>query len=84
MAASQSPRTTFSVVDGTLVAATEGGMSSVAKQRRERWWRRDDREEALERELQSRLDVEMSDQKEQGLPAEEPATPPGAPSAIRL
>ena len=36
-----------------------------------KWWRRDDREEDLERELRSHLDAEMSDQQEQGLSAEE-------------
>jgi putative ABC transport system permease protein len=32
-----------------------------------KWWRRDDKEEDLERELRSHLEAEMSDQREQGL-----------------
>src|SRR5215471_13226023 len=36
-----------------------------------KWWRRDDGEEDLERELRSHLEAEMSDQQEQGLSAEE-------------
>ena len=36
-----------------------------------KWWRRDDSEEDLERELRSHLEAEMSDQQEQGLSAEE-------------
>ena len=36
-----------------------------------KWWRTDDSEEDLERELRSHLEAEMSDQQEQGLSAEE-------------
>ncbi len=36
-----------------------------------KWWRRDDREDDLERELRSHLDAEMLDRQEQGLSAEE-------------
>src|SRR5262249_29928466 len=36
-----------------------------------KWWRRDNSEEDLERELRSHLEAEISDQQEQGLSAEE-------------
>src|SRR5262252_9575879 len=36
-----------------------------------KWWRKNDSEEDLKRELRSHLEAEMSDQQEQGLSSEE-------------